>query len=369
MKDILLDKIPDKTKVRRELYEWNDHEPDRCSEETVQLLNSQLATVAPKIEVKIVELPDLRSALPDQKLLQLGLYAKEDIASGELILNEKSLVTGTSRLLADFCDACSISRGEGYSHAAYCAECSDTTVFCTVDCEARAQESYHPAICDTDALQVGKDPSIIDAADAMYAQLLLRVFAMSITQDVHPLDLPEIQYLCGNYNSSTTSAKFIKNLPFSFEYNILMPIHFLEKMDINIFTQSHRYNTSSINTLYAKFRGVASAKQGPNGLPEVAAVHPLWCLANHSCDPNVEWEWNGSMRLWARKELVRWDGKPESKMPGIKKGEEILSHYCDVRLPVWERRDWAAGALGGECRCERCLWEEKLSEKPKEEEI
>lgn len=44
---------------------------------------------------------------------------------------------------------------------------------------------------------------------------------------------------------------------------------------------------------------------------------------------------------------------------GIKKGDEILSHYCDIELKVKERREWAAGALGGVCVCDRCVWEEK----------
>jgi hypothetical protein len=141
-----------------------------------------------------------------------------------------------------------------------------------------------------------------------------------------------------------------------------MPLHLLEKLDINPFTASN-YNTWVINTLFAKFRGVASARQSlvGDGRPEVAAVHPLWCLANHSCDPNVRWEWQGGMRFWTRskEELVKW-GTPEktkSDWNGIKAGEEILSHYCDVDLHVRERREWALGALGGLCQCPRCIWE------------
>jgi nuclear receptor interaction protein len=34
---------------------------------------------------------------------------------------------------------------------------------------------------------------------------------------------------------------------------------------------------------------------------------------------------------------------------GIRKGEEILNHYCDVKLGVKERWEWAKGR-GGEKR-------------------
>ncbi len=55
------------------------------------------------------------------------------------------------------------------------------------------------------------------------------------------------------------------------------------------------------------------------------------------------------MRFWAREKRVM-DGLE----PGIKEGNEILSHYCDIELPVKERREWAKGSLGGWCMCGRC---------------
>ena len=128
-------------------------------------------------------------------------------------------------------------------------------------------------------------------------------------------------------------------------------------MEINIFENSDRFNTWVFNTLYAKFRGTASARQGLDGKPEVGAVHPMWCLANHSCDPNVTWEWSGHINFTVREKRAKWAGKDNVKEPGIRKGEEVLSHYCDVDLPVQERREWAVGALGGLCACERCRWE------------
>jgi hypothetical protein len=76
----------------------------------------------------------------------------------------------------------------------------------------------------------------------------------------------------------------------------------------------------------------------------------------------VRWEWGGEITFRARTEPERavWKGE---KAPvrrtgeGIKTDEEILNHYCDIGLDVKERREWARGALGGLCQCERCVWE------------
>lgn len=58
---------PDKGLVRRELYPWNDHEPDRFSPESISFLNKEMEMVAPKLEVKIVELPLLSSHITSSR--------------------------------------------------------------------------------------------------------------------------------------------------------------------------------------------------------------------------------------------------------------------------------------------------------------
>jgi len=50
---------PDKGFVRREIYPWNSHDPDRYSEESVKYLNKIMQKVAPKLAVGITELNDL----------------------------------------------------------------------------------------------------------------------------------------------------------------------------------------------------------------------------------------------------------------------------------------------------------------------
>lgn len=381
LEDVEVDDYPEKGLVRREQYSWNHHEPDRSSKECLDFLNNEMAGIAPKLEVRMSKLPLLSTATSGSSstsavkyVKQFGVFAKEDIAPGERILKEKSLLTSISRLHDSYCDACSLAlpntQDAADSNIVSCEECEDV-FFCSVDCHDLAQDGYHPSLCGVSVEKTKVSAS--EAADALYTSLLVRTLALAETQGLHPLELKEIRYIWGDYhgrdldriwqaNSNSGLADAFgavpRTLPFSFKNNVLAPLHMLENMEVNIFTQSNRYDTWIFNTIFAKLRGTASARQGLDGRPEIGAVHPMWCLTNHSCDPNVTWEWQGSMRFWTREKLVEWKGRDSSVQPGVKKGEEIFSHYCDVRLPVKERREWAVGALGGDCVCPRCVWEE-----------
>ncbi|KAJ5573387.1 uncharacterized protein N7459_007814 [Penicillium hispanicum] len=378
--------LPAQGSARRVLYPWNEHEPDRRAPEELKLLNDRLADVAPKCEVRAVALPALHGSTSDgagadaEVSVQLGLFAKEDIKPDEIILRESSLLTATNRLHDDLCDACNGPLPELSAPAPPVAcegGCADT-IFCSQTCHDTAQEVYHGAICGLeDGLEsIGKDiPDPKDKADYLYLLLLGRALAMSATQDVHALDMPEVKYIWGDFHnydiesaSTSGAADASATLPFSFQLNILQPIRFLEEMEIDPYVSLPRYDTWVLNTLYAKFRGTASGRLSTwDGGPELCAVHPLWCLANHSCDPNVRWEWGGEITFRARTDeekavwkRVKQDGSTAEKVAGsggIAQDQEILNHYCDIGLPVKERREWACGALGGMCRCERCVWE------------
>ncbi len=378
--DVDIDDYPDKGLVRRENYPWNEYEPDRHSMECLRFLNDEMASIAPRLEVRVSELPLLSTNSSSQNqgdevqfVKQLGVFAKEDIAPGEQILNEKSLLTAVSRLHDVYCDACSTTlpdSPDAQNTILSCEEC-DEVFFCSEECHDLAQDTYHPSICGV-SVEQGKVPAR-EAADSLYFILLVRALALAETQDLHPLELKELRYIWGDYHSTDLDSTWKvdqegqlvdafagapRTLPFSFNNNIIKPLHLLEKMDVNVFTQSCRYDTWVFNTIYAKLRGTASAQQGLDRRPEIGAVHPMWCLANHSCDPNVAWEWQGTMKFWAREKLVDWQGRDPNKGLGLKKGEEVFGHYCDVSLPVKERREWAVGALGGDCMCPRCVWEE-----------
>ncbi|TVY87225.1 hypothetical protein LAWI1_G007184 [Lachnellula willkommii] len=359
--EVDISELPDQGLVRREIYPWNTHEPDRFSQETLDFLNKELESVAPKCEVKVTELPTLLEGIGELESTnkQLGLFAKKDIEPGEELLDEISLLAANNLLKDSLCDACSsvLPPLTADSKVVGCPDCDDI-MFCDTTCLERAQDSYHPAICNTDIDTIAKDPDPKEKPFALYLVLIGRALAMAATQQVHPLDLKEVKYIWGDFLPSASNTIPLSpnagppptwTLPFSFSSNISGPLHVLEKMDIDIFASLDTYDLWVFNTLYAKFRGTASARVNPRtGHPEVAAVHPLWCLANHDCDPNVRWEWGARMRFWCREKRIRGESG------GIRKGEEVLNHYCDIELPVKERREWAMGSLGGRCMCGRC---------------
>ncbi|KAM3480387.1 hypothetical protein MY8738_004995 [Beauveria namnaoensis] len=377
--------LPDSGLVRRELYPWNDHEPDRFDQESLDSLNADLKKMAPKCAIKVATLPvlletassstDSLEIIPTCK--QLGVFAEEDIEPGEAVLREYTLLTANNRLKDSVCDACSCDLPPigSEQEPVQCDECYDT-VFCSQYCHDEAQKRYHPSVCEKDVDAIAKDADKFEADDTLYLLLLARVLAIAAHQELHPLDVREVKFIWGDFVPSRTNDIDVSpsagpppewTLPFSFKYNIETPLHLLEKMDIDIYASLADYDLWVLNTLYAKFRGTASArKSSRDGRPDVAAVHPYWCLANHDCDPNVTWEWGGRMVLRAKTER-KVGGRPG----GIRKGDEILNHYCDIDLPVRQRREWARGSLGGWCMCQRCRTEsaEAVVDKEDKEDV
>ncbi|KAI9788313.1 MAG: hypothetical protein M1816_006999 [Peltula sp. TS41687] len=392
--------LPDQGSARREVYPWNEHEPDRFSSATLDFLNQELSKVGPKCEVRVTELPVLSTRSNDKNTpasssstnsstnKQLGLFAKAHIRPGEIILREKSVLTASNRLHDPICDACTAvlpptntsSSSSSTAGPIACPDCTDT-LFCSPACLSLAQSTYHPASCATDSLDasIARDVPASESADALYILLLARTLSMAITRTTHPLAMKEIKYTWGDFSAPSQQQAQQQQqqqaqtllVPFSLSTTITTPLHLLRALNVNPYTSLATLSEPwVIQTIYAKLRSTASARSSApasaasrsrsrsgtgSNAPNTAALHPLWCLANHDCEPNVSWGWDerdGEMRFWAR-------GEGEGKGRGIKRGEEIRSHYCDVRLPWRERREWMVGCLRGWCRCGRCVREER----------
>ena len=194
--------------VRREVYPWSENEPDRFAE--IDEINEMMNEVAPKFEVKAVELPALTGASASGVSKQLGVFAKEDVEPGQVVLDETSLLTVNNRLQDMLCDACSSDipdlRSATRDSVAACSACE--VVFCSQECHDAAMENYHPAVCETDAESILKDPEPSEAVDSLYSLLLLRCFALAETRGCHPLDLQEIKYIWGDFNFTNIDRDF-----------------------------------------------------------------------------------------------------------------------------------------------------------------
>lgn len=269
----------------------------------------------------------------------------------------------------------------------------------------------------------------VEDDSAMYALLLLKTFGMAIKQNIHPLNLPEVKWLYGA-GLRTEDSLHDENKPdlvdFSFHQNVVIPHMLLDALDIPLipvpaFWDSEYEigpdaNCYSLNKLYKaplsltyldtwvtltllnKFKSVASLSvrttiTNPNHPVNMAvttvipAVHPIYSLTNHNCDPNVYWAVleapmlgkpsstghplesisgsltkSGKMQFWVLSEKDKfWKhkvGKGEEalkeKITYLGPGDEIRSSYVNPGLPYWLRHRHMWGTLGGRCRCERC---------------
>ncbi|RMZ79567.1 hypothetical protein DV737_g3349, partial [Chaetothyriales sp. CBS 132003] len=322
-------------RCQRVVYPWNSHEPERMSAASLGEINARLQQASDgMLECRKTVLPSFENA-------QLGLFATRRLGPSTAILRERSCLSAIRPHGAALCDCCaadleSVGRGTGPAGGVVeCPGCGTTTLFCSRQCCELAAQSYHrpnvggedeeaeyapasapfcggSARSETPFTDLGRAESSTTPEWDLYFLLVVRCMQMAITQDVHPLDLFEVKYLWGGFSGfndgkdkSSTEAK--SGLPFSFHHHISLPFQLFESLQLSI-PGVHPYSGAwldrfdwwTVNTLYAKFRGVATASQSRfDGRAETAAVHALWCLANHSCAPNVEWEAGGGERAAA----------------------------------------------------------------------
>jgi hypothetical protein len=395
---------------QRQRYPWNEHEPDRLSPASLEEINEKLHEAAPDLDAKISVLPALAPDLeqtiqnlsieqcdsdpknPDTSS-QLGLFARTQLSPGATVLTERTALAGIRPHGEALCDACAADlESIDPADRRYCPGCH--IPFCSEDCKVAAAQRYHfpneeddetdegyppeeapfcpGTIANEDIHNLGRAESSTTPEWDLYFLLLSRTLQMAETQDKHPLDLFEIKYLWGDFSPTPTITNLPvnsgpKTLPYSVRHHVELPLQWFEilmksREGCTPYTAAwlEKYDWWIIQTLFAKFRGVADAKQSTwTGKPEVAAVHPLWCLANHSCNPNVTWKPLGLRNLTVVQQRI-WSepDKPSSPWQGIEAGEEIFNHYTDIReRDCRERRERLNAVLGGDCRCERCAYE------------
>lgn len=397
---------------RREVYPWNVYEGDRMSAPALREINQRLLDASEgQLVVRKTILPDVSSkaaSLEDQTAnldvnassvksenAQLGLFTTRDLPPNTIILHERSVLTAIRPHGEALCDACAGDLSDVPSEARQiCPGCG--IPFCSLECLDIAMKTYHAPNTTDDETDEGFPPAATpfcpgstgeadianlgraEGSDTpewdLYFLLVTRALQMAETLDCHPLEIWECKYLWGSFEAAVSpealagGVKLKRSLPFSMRHHVELPLQWFELLLLSRAESApyarkwmDRYDWWVIQTLYAKFRGVADARLSSwTGEPETAGVFPLWCLANHSCDAGVTWEGGGVRRLKVRGErVVPKEGEDTDKWKGLKAGEEVWNHYTDVRERDYRvRRDRLRELLGGDCRCTRCVSEE-----------
>ena len=401
---------------RREIYPWNEHEPDRMSDECLQELNEKMKEVSDCLEVRKTLLPSTSTssmsvqhrAKPDisthtsseKQNAQLGLFTTRPLSPNQPILNEISLLTAIRPHGTSLCDACATDISSLPLHDRYSCPACDIP-FCSEECKSLALTQYHVPNVDEEENEEGypveaspfcagrsgrADVHELGRAEGselpewdLYFLLLVRCVMMSETRGVAPLELEEVRWLWGGFNEDPMSVGGVvkRSLPFGLKHSIILPLQLWTILLLSLPRSTmpygrvwlERYDWWVVQTLYAKFRGVADARLGSwDGMPECASVAWRWALANHDCASGCEWGEAGEgrrwmavrrERCWSRDEAVDEDG-----WEGFAEGEEVFSHYTDVREEDYKiRRERLQEVLGGNCMCSRCLWEERTEKK------
>jgi hypothetical protein len=170
--------------------------------------------------------------------------------------------------------------------------------------------------------------------------ILLRVLAIIVQADnqgkhpLHPLHHPVVNCLTPNYSSGSD--------PWTYIEDIIYPVQMLQTLGIDIFADL-RYDTWVIRTIRNRVRNNVSKFNGSDSV--FLCLNPLYSLLNHSCHPNMRWEFKDDLspiHMYAERD--------------IKRGEELcISYNGDMRfLSRGERQELLKRWFNGGCGCTRC---------------
>ena len=260
----------------------------------------------------------------------LGVIATKPVKEGETVIIDRTfagVVASTSR-----CSTCC-----GAVATAITNPCCDVT-YCSKPCAEDALRLFHKPLCSVDFSAIEKTAeAATETTDfALDALLLIRVLALSIQENTHPLLGSVLARLTPSYGGP--SARLII---FNFVNHVVEPTSILQKLGVDIFADV-RYDTWVLQTIRCRLQNNKHGQtlDGACG----TAVSDLYSMFNHSCEANVDWRHDeNSSKVWmfAKKD--------------VKIGEELFISYISGKyMDRKERVGMLMPWFGTECRCERC---------------
>lgn len=328
-------------------YPWDKKRQDnRHSDESVTILQKEL-TPCLRCNVSV-------GRLSINNNRQLGVFADEDIPKGTVIWNEEVFLLSHLYTIPR-CHHCARRvRGENYENPKApqnykCENKNCNEIFCSRNCYKLANSQYHVPLCGKNLQSIlsliRQDKS---GNNDKYPLMLLKLFAMAKVQKTSPLNISILKYLIQFYPAKLPSPSIINatsTLPAIFFDYYLETLNLLDVSPYDI-----KYDFWIYVTLFNILR------VNSFGSPGYLCFYRFMALVNHSCLFNVtplhatsnDEDRNDCNDEVSEKNMVIIASRD------IRRGEQLLSTYCDPNMNKVQRGMVLIPTHGFECDCEKC---------------
>ncbi len=177
----------------------------------------------------------------------LGIFATRDIPEGQPFLFDTTVLAATrndchTSNAPEICDNCcgTIPTNSPLKRAASC--CS--VLYCRQKCKDLAWKNHHQVLCKQDFRWVWEDSKMGDPEYDLDGPMWLRILAVCVQGDRHPLEHPLIARLSPLYDERSIRRWSLAN-------NIIMPNKILKQLGIDTYTDP-RFDTWVLQALWAR---------------------------------------------------------------------------------------------------------------------
>ena len=162
--------------VERISYPWIDPEELKRGNKAVKKVKAKFETSSSNATLGL-------SSVGSTTCDNFGVFARQDIPRGDLIVTDKSAFTVLNVQLIPNCWACSEPLGEIVISMSCCK-----VMFCTESCKIEAMNTYHGVLCGKDFRWLYKaSKDAYELSNEMIPLLLMKVLATAVQQNAKPL--------------------------------------------------------------------------------------------------------------------------------------------------------------------------------------
>ncbi len=299
--------------------------------------------IAASTKCKLERIPDFNNSdVSSSPSDILGIFASSDIAVGDCLFVDPTVIGATNTMFIPnelTCEACCGTIPPDRKETVSTECCS--AIYCSKQCQTRAWDSYHKVLCGKDfswLLEAAKTTNHIDHP-GLDGLVWLRVFALCVQSNCHPLEHPLLARLTPQYERKSVDR-------WSYEWNVDIPIRILRQLGIDIW-DDHRFDTWVLQTVWARLVNNRNVRLHHGRL--VYGVNPLFSFFNHSCEPNATWKPSTETSTGGTTVEI-------TATRPIRKDEQIFISYFDAGedLTKGQRQELLLPWLGQKCSCGKC---------------